>query len=148
MRRKSQYSLPVRHSLTAHRAAEPHSVLECAHAFIIKFQGEKKWQTYQFVRNHTDAIESRDQSTFTTPREIRLQLMIDRRSLCAGAALHRINLSATARIARLDSRRLRPLIRRAPSRRRNSSWRPLPLGGVGVRDEVTPCYTLTLALSQ
>ena len=113
MRRKSQYLLPVRHSLTAHRAAEPHSVLECAHAFIIKFQGEKKWQTYPFVRNQTDPILSRDQSTFTTPRETRSPPTIARRSLFAGAALRRTNLSVTALTAKLDFKRLRQSIPRA-----------------------------------
>ena len=51
MRRTFEDLRPVRQSLTAHQAAEPHGVLECALRFHQQFRGKEKWQTYLFVRN-------------------------------------------------------------------------------------------------
>src|SRR5437660_10387296 len=64
---------------------------------FIKIQGEKKWQTYQFVRNQMDRISSKDPSMFTTPQATKFRPMIGRASRCAGAAHRQTTLSATAR---------------------------------------------------
>lgn len=83
-------------------------------------QGEKKWQTYQFVRNQMDHIWSKEPSTCTTRRATRFRLTIGRASRCAGAALRRTNLSATARTARLVFRPRNLLIPKALNRQPNT----------------------------
>jgi|SRR2546421_6149657 len=83
--------------------------------FSSKIQGEKKWQTSQFVRNQMDHTWSKDRSIFMTPRAIKLRPMIGHASRCAGAVRRRTNPSATARTVRLDSKLRKPSIRKAPN---------------------------------